>query len=161
MYEYQVRPIGTIQNGKDGIFIKLFPEYVPGLEALDGFSHINVLWWFSNCDNPADRCIFQAERPYKNAPAVMGVFATRSPLRPNPIALTASEIIKIDADQGVIQLDYIDADNGTPVLDIKPYTPSLDRVETPRVPEWCRSWPNSIEASANFPWDQVFNFEAV
>lgn len=131
MNEYQVRPIGTIQNGKDGIFIKLFPEYVPGLEALDGFSHINVLWWFSNCDNPADRCIFQAEQPYKNAPAVMGVFATRSPLRPNPIALTASEIIKIDADQGVIQLDYIDADNGTPVLDIKPYTPSLDRVETP------------------------------
>lgn len=48
MNEYQVRPIGTIQNGKDGIFIKLFPEYVPGLEALDGFSHINVLWWFSN-----------------------------------------------------------------------------------------------------------------
>ena len=97
MNEYQARPIGTIQNGKDGIFIKLFPEYVPGLEALDGFSHINVLWWFSNCDNPADRCIFQAEQPYKNAPAVMGVFATRSPLRPNPIALTASEIIKIDA----------------------------------------------------------------
>ena len=116
MNEYQVRPIGTIQNGKDGIFIKLFPEYVPGLEALDGFSHINVLWWFSNCDNPADRCIFQAEQPYKNAPAVMGVFATRSPLRPNPIALTASEIIKIDADQGVIQLDYIDADNGTPLF---------------------------------------------
>lgn len=45
-----------------------------------------------------------------------------------------------------------------PVLDIKPYTPSLDRVETPNVPEWCSEWPKSTEESGNFDWESVFNF---
>ena len=54
----------------------------------------------------------------------MGVFATRSPLRPNPIALTAAEIIHTDQEKGLIRVTFLDADNGTPVLDIKPYTQS-------------------------------------
>ena len=64
----------------------------------------------------------------------MGVFATRSPARPNPIAMTASEVINIDFASGIIRVAFIDADEDTPVLDIKPYTPSFDRVE-PRMAE--------------------------
>ena len=88
----------------------------------------------------------------------MGVFATRSPVRPNPIALTASEIINIDFTNGMIRVTFIDANDNTPVLDIKPYTPSFDRVETPGVPAWCSEWPKSTEASGCFDWGQVFNF---
>ena len=55
-------------------------------------------------------------------------------------------------------LAYIDAENGTPVLDVKPYTPSLDRVERPDVPGWCAHWPKSAEASGDFDWEKVFNF---
>ena len=48
--------------------------------------------------------------------------------------------------------------DGTPVLDIKPYTPSLDSVETPGVPEWCSQWPKCTEDSWDFDWEAVFNF---
>lgn len=59
---------------------------------------------------------------------------------------------------GIIGLAYIDADNGTPVIDIKPYTPSLERVENPSLPEWCSNWPNNVEESGDFDWSTVFNF---
>ena len=62
----------------------------------------------------------QTEQPYKGAPAVMGIFATRSPQRPNPLALTASQVSGLDPEAGIIRLAFIDAEENTPVLDIKP-----------------------------------------
>ena len=47
MKTYELNPIGTIYNGESGTFLQLTPEFIPALQALDGFSHINVLWWFS------------------------------------------------------------------------------------------------------------------
>lgn len=156
--KYQVKTIGKVKNDGNDTFIQLEKEFIPGLCALEGFSHINVLWWFSGCDNEQDRNELQTQQPYKGAPEIMGVFATRSPFRPNPIALTTSEVLDIDFANGIIRIAFIDADDGTPVLDIKPYTPSLDRVENPGVPKWCGSWPKSTEESGNFDWSQVFNF---
>lgn len=158
MNHFEVFPIGKIQNNENGAFIKIEPKYIPAMAALEGFSHINVLWWFSDFDSKEARSTLQTPQPYKNAPATMGIFATRSPIRPNPIALTAVEVIDIDYQKGLIQIAYIDANDATPILDIKPYTPSLDRVETPSVPEWCCQWPRSIEQSASFPWENVFYF---
>ncbi|SHN88609.1 SAM-dependent methyltransferase [Desulfitobacterium chlororespirans] len=157
MQNFKVKPIGKISVNEDGMFIKLEQEYIPALQALNGFSHLNVLWWLSDFDNEEMRNILIAEQPYKKAPAIMGIFATRSPFRPNPIALTAVQIITIDYEDGVIQIGYIDANDNSPVLDIKPYTPSLDRVETPDVPEWCCHWPKSLEESGNFDWENEFN----
>lgn len=155
---YTVCSIGKICNNENGTFIHVDKKYIPALQALEGFSHINVLWWFSDCDNEHSRSILQTKQPYKDAPGTMGIFATRSPERPNPIALTASEIISIDQENGIIQVTFIDANDNTPILDIKPYTPSLDRVETPGVPAWCSKWPKSTEESGNYDWEQVFNF---
>ena len=155
---YQVKSIGKAMSDENGSFIRLEPEYIPGLQALEGFSHINVLWWFSDCDNEEDRHALQTRQPYQGAPEIMGVFATRSPARPNPIALTASEVIGIDFAHGIIRVAFLDANDGTPVLDIKPYTPSFDRVETPGVPAWCSGWPKSTEASGCFDWGQAFSF---
>lgn len=153
-----VHPIGSISVNEKGTFIKLAPAYAPALHALAGFSHLNVIWWFSDFDNEEARSVLEAERPYKTAPEKLGVFATRSPMRPNPLALTAVQIIEIDHINGTIQIAYIDAHDHTPVLDIKPYTPSLDRVESPEVPAWCRHWPKSLEESASFDWDSTFHF---
>lgn len=155
---YEVHSIGKISNTESGTFLELEPLYIPALQALDGFSHINVIWWFNGCDNKEARSILEAEQPYKTAPKKMGIFATRSPMRPNPIALTAAEVISIDYQKGIIQIAYIDANDGTPILDLKPYTPSLDRIETPGVPEWCCHWPKSLEQSACFEWEKEFNF---
>lgn len=158
MNNYQVYPIGKIQNNEEGSCIIIEPAYIPALQALEGFSHLNVLWWFSDFDSEEFRTTLQAPQPYKNAPETMGIFATRSPIRPNPIALSTSGIISIDYENGVIRIDYTDANDGTPVLDLKPYTPSMDRVETPGVPSWCSQWPMSIETSGDFDWGDVFNF---
>lgn len=158
MQHYQVNPIGSIHINEEGMFLKLEPKYIPALQALDGFSHLSIIWWFSELDSEDTRAVLETPQPYKNAPEIMGIFATRSPVRPNPIALTAAQVIHIDYQQGLIHLAYIDANDGSPVLDIKPYTPSLDRVETPGVPEWCRHWPASVEQSGNFDWEHEFNF---
>lgn len=84
------------------------------------------------------------------------MFSTRTPQRPNPIALTIVQIIDIDLDKGILIISWIDANNGSPVIDLKPYTPSLDRVENPVTPSYLSHWPKSLEASSNFDWSKVF-----
>ncbi len=60
------------------------------------------------------------------------MFAARSPERPNPIAVSNAAIAYVDEEKGVVGLYWIDALDGTPVLDLKPYTPGIDRIERPR-----------------------------
>lgn len=158
MTTYEVNSIGKFCNNEDGTFIILEPEYIPALKALDGFSHLNIIWWFSDFDSDEARSILEVEQPYKKAPEIMGIFATRSPVRPNPLALTAVEVLHIDYQKGIISIAYTDANDNTPVLDIKPYTPSVDRIVNPTVPEWCCHWPKSLEQSADFAWEEEFNF---
>lgn len=152
-----VKPIGKILWDDDGMRIVLDKIYIPSLVGLNGFSHLQVLWWFSECDNEKDRQNLTVQTPYKHAPERLGTFATRSPMRPNPIALDCVQITYMDHETGVIGLTYIEAFDGTPVLDIKPYTPSLDRVENPAVPAWCTHWPKCYEASGDFDWEDEIN----
>ncbi|MPN50590.1 hypothetical protein SDC9_198221 [bioreactor metagenome] len=153
-----MKKIGTIKADEAGMRLELEKSYAPALAGIDGFSHINVLWWFSESDGIRAGNRLTERSPYKNSPSVMGVFATRSPKRPNPLALSCAEVTYVDRAQSIIGLAYIDAYDGTPVLDIKPYTPSLDRVENPSVPSWCAHWPKSFEESGNFDWESEFNF---
>ena len=158
MTNFQVHPIGSIKQSEEGSFIKTDPQYIPALQALNGFGHLSVIWWFSDFDNEEAQNVLEMPQPYKNAPDVMGIFATRSPIRPNPIALSTAEVLDIDYKNGIIRVGYIDANDGSPVLDLKPYTPSIDRVEAPVVPDWCANCPMSLETSGDFNWEDVFNF---
>lgn len=119
---------------------------------------MNVYWWFSENDNEEARNVLETPAPYKNSPEVMGTFATRSPFRPNPLAVSIVRILSIDLEEGIIKIDYTDAFDKSPVLDIKPYTPSIDRIENPKVPDWCSHWPGSVESSGDFDWEGEFNF---
>ncbi len=96
-------------------------------------------------------------KPYKKGPENVGIFATRSPIRPNPILLSTIEVSNIDFLQGHIYTPYIDAENGSIVLDIKPYNMS-ERVKNCTVPDWCKHWPQWYEDSALFDWNNEFNF---
>ena len=153
---FQLSPIGHIQAGENGYSLIVDPAFVPGLQGLDGFSHINVFWWCHFLDDVVLRTTVEMEQPYKTAPAKLGVFATRSPVRPNPIALSTVAVTGIDQAAGVIHVAYIDAEDGTPLLDIKPYHPSADRVRDATVPGWCSHWPKWLEESAAFNWDAEF-----
>jgi tRNA-Thr(GGU) m(6)t(6)A37 methyltransferase TsaA len=158
MNKFILRPIGIITS-KEGLqTIQLNKTFLPALNSLEGFGHLNVIWWFDGCDNETNRGTLTEESPYKNSPPVMGAFATCSPSRPNPIALSTAEILSINMEEGVITLSYIDAQDNSPVLDLKPYTPSLDRVEHLMVPDWCSHWSKNVETSGNFPWEEQFNF---
>ena len=158
MQKFQVKPIGRIRVNKEGMSVLVDKDCVQALKALDGFTHLNILWWFSDFDTEDMRKILEVPKPYKKSPDAMGIFATRSPVRPNPIALSTVQVIHIDYEKGIIQVPYIDANDDSPVLDIKPYTPSLDRIEKPGVPDWCKHWPLSVEQSGSFNWENEFNF---
>jgi len=138
--------------------IVLERQYTDGLKGLEGFSHLQIIWWFNGCDNAEDRSVLTVEKPYTKGPDTLGTFATRSPERPNPIAVSTCEVKRIDREKGIIELCYFDAFTGTPILDIKPYTPSVDKVEKPSVPVWCAHWPKSYETSEDFNWEKEFNF---
>lgn len=158
MNEMKIYPIGKIVNKEGNICIRLDQRYAAGLTGLKGYSHVQVLWWADGCDNDRDRNTLVEEKPYKHGPDKIGIFALRSPERPNPIAVSSTDIAYIDEENGIIGLYYIDAFDGTEVIDIKPYTPSLDRIENPEIPTWCSHWPKSYEESGSFDWESEFNF---
>ncbi|MBN2006023.1 MAG: tRNA (N6-threonylcarbamoyladenosine(37)-N6)-methyltransferase TrmO [Anaerolineae bacterium] len=151
---FTVNTIGYIHAGENGFSLEIAPEYRAALTEIQQFRHLQVLWWCHLYDE--HREILECDQPYQKAPAKMGIFATRSPLRPNPIALTTVEVLSVDAAQGVIYLTGIDAEDGTPILDIKPYYPCEDRVRDVTMPTWCADWPAWLEDSATFDWSAVF-----
>ena len=154
----ELKCIGVVKYTEKSIVIKIGVPYIKGLKSLEGFGHINVLWWFSECDDLESRSVLELEQPYRNAPEKVGVFASRSPERPNPIALTVSQVLGINYQSGEIHVAFIDAADGSPVLDIKPYIPSFDWIANPRVPQWQSGWPMSSEESGYFDWNRIFNF---
>jgi tRNA (adenine37-N6)-methyltransferase len=111
-------PMGLgAKHETDGV-LKILPEFEAGLIDIEGFSHLIVLWEFDRSDG-----LFKllAKPPSDSRPH--GVFATRSPFRPNPIALTTVELLRREgADLHVRGVDMLD---GTPILDIKPYLSSI------------------------------------
>ena len=152
-----INPIGFIRS-KEGTFsIELAEKYIPALTNISGFSHLQIIWWGHLYANTKQREILISDKPYKKGPAKIGIFATRSPIRPNPVLITNIYVHKIDLEKGVIYTPYIDAEDGTPVIDIKPYHKS-DRVKTCSVPNWCKHWPEWNEDAAMFDWENEFNF---
>jgi tRNA-Thr(GGU) m(6)t(6)A37 methyltransferase TsaA len=100
----------------DGI-LKILPQFAEGLQDIEGFSHLMVLWEFDRSGNFE----LTATPPSDNRPH--GVFATRSPFRPNPIGLTTVELRRRDGPN--LHVWGVDMLDGTPILDIKPYLSSV------------------------------------
>jgi tRNA-Thr(GGU) m(6)t(6)A37 methyltransferase TsaA len=130
-----VRPIGTLAtpfrtraecplNGRQPdpaplCHATVCPEFQAGLSSLDGFSHLILLYWLHLM--PAARLVFVP--PFDGSPR--GVFATRSPTRPNPIGLSVVAFEGFAA-PNCLRVRYLDCIDGTPLLDIKPYLPTTD-----------------------------------
>ena len=107
--------------------IEIFSEFQSGLTDLDGFSHLILIYYFHRAKNPT-----LMVKPFMDD-VEHGVFATRSPARPNPIGFS---IVKLDQIQGNrLLVQGLDIINKTPLLDIKPYVPGFDHVDAKRI-EW-------------------------
>lgn len=137
---YQITPVGHVRREEGQTFLDILPEFVPALKELADFSHVQVIWWFNAFDDAASRQTTRFDRMPFEAP-VLGVFACRAPMRPNPIGLTTARVLHVDQDAGRVEIADIDAYDGTPVLDLKAYMPSCDRVRSVRVPDWAAGWP--------------------
>ena len=133
---YSLIPIGHIEKNQSEIAIVIKDAYWDATRHLDQFSHAIILWWIDGRDNPSDRAVVLVSPPVKKGNEPSGVFACRSPLRPNPIGHTIVKIESLDQEKKRIIIDHMDAKTDSPVIDIKPYLPSSDRVENAVVPAW-------------------------
>jgi len=137
---FKITAVGYIRRKKDQTFIEIQPQFKPALKELETFSHVQILWWFNEFDDGKSRETTQFDKMPFEAPP-LGVFACRSPMRPNPIGLTTAKIISVDHEKGWVRIADMDAYDGTPILDLKAYMPSCDRVKNPKVPKWMEEWP--------------------
>ncbi len=131
---FVLRPIGHVERTDDHTRIVLDKKHRPGLLGLDGYSHLYMFWWFDRNDTPERRSVLQVRPMGDRENPVTGVFATRSPMRPNLIALTLCKIVSVK--ENVIEIESTDAFDGTPVLDIKPFIPGYDTADQAHVPDW-------------------------
>ena len=111
---------GRLSNNE--ILLEIFPNFSPALKGIDHYSHLIVLYW----GELANREVLQSLTPH-NIKQPVGVFSSRSPNRPNPIAICVASLIRQEGNQLVVR--WVDALDGSPLLDIKPYSPALDSVE--------------------------------
>ena len=108
--------------------LELDPPFRSGLAGLEGYSHIIVLYWM----HTARRDLIVQSPAHLKAPR--GTFALRSPVRPNPIALSVVRLLEFDIGSGHVDIDAIDCIDGTPLIDIKPYLPGVDAMASAVVP---------------------------
>ena len=132
--EYKILPIGFIQKEKKKVWIEIDEKYTDALLGLDGFSHINVFYWFHQNDTLENRKVLQVHPRRDRKNPLTGVFATHSPRRPNLIACSLCKILSIQ--ENTIFIDDIDALAGSPVIDIKCYIPSTRSFSDLRLPDW-------------------------
>ena len=134
---FKLYPVGKVQKQHGITRLQIFERYRDALKGLDGFSHVLVLYWFDRNDTPKKRSILQVHPRGSKKNPLTGVFACRSPVRPNLIALSLCKVLSIKSE--IITVDKIDAFDGSPILDIKPYIPSIDnKTNGIRVLDWLK-----------------------
>jgi len=143
-----VRPIGVVRNGvkqprMDGWAtvrsdIILRDELTDALDGIEGYSHVIVVFAFDRVPESEQR-----QRVHPRGDLSLpeeGVLATRSQLRPNPLGVSVVRLLR--RRRNIIRVEALDAIDGTPVLDIKPYFPNYDAVPDAGIPDWARQLAN-------------------
>ena len=141
--EIKLKPIGTVRSeikervkgraAQATATIEIDPALTEALDNLDEFSHIIVIYWLHKSRRPAPLKVYPGRHAH---PYPVGVFASRSPDRPNPIGKSTVRLLKREGN--ILMVEGLDAIDGTPVLDIKPYIPGLDSAENAVAPPWTK-----------------------
>jgi tRNA-Thr(GGU) m(6)t(6)A37 methyltransferase TsaA len=120
------------QESKDVVSeIVVDRDLTEALDNLDEFSHIIVIYWMHRHHGPAPKKVRPMGNPERSP---TGVFATRSPSRPNPVGKATVRLLQRRGN--ILKVKGLDAIDGTPIIDIKPYIPGYDSVRKARVPSW-------------------------
>lgn len=139
---FKLKPIAMVKNDiaqlgyhdtKEVVSDIIFDnQYEEALDSLEKFSHAVILFWFHK-STPWDNSVSKVHPRKRQDLPLVGVFSSRSPVRPNPIGMTVVKLLKREGN--VLQVMGLDAIDGTPVLDIKPHFPSEIEAEI-KVPDW-------------------------
>ena len=140
--DVRLRAIGVVRNGVADRFchdwqgveseLALEPELEPALEGIEGFSHVQVVLYFHQV-RPEEVVLQRRPRDRQDFPLV-GIFATRSQFRPSPVGISVARLLGREGHR--LKVADLDAVDGTPIIDIKPYFPPPEPPETVRVPPW-------------------------
>jgi tRNA-Thr(GGU) m(6)t(6)A37 methyltransferase TsaA len=137
----EVKIVGRVRVAGEVSEIEIFPEFCAGLKGINGFSHLIVLYWFHRRDNEEQRqTLSVVPKKHPSAPEV-GVFACRSPSRPNPIGLCVVQLLQVE--NCILKVQGLDAWEESPIIDIKPYLPRADSVPDAITPEWTKKGPRT------------------
>ncbi|WP_297092591.1 tRNA (N6-threonylcarbamoyladenosine(37)-N6)-methyltransferase TrmO [Thermococcus sp.] len=129
---FKLVPVGYVRKNGETL-IEILPEFREAMDGLAEGDWIKLILWFHASDRPERRSILKVH-PYNNPEnPLRGVFATRSPVRPNPLAIYAVRINRIEGNR--LYIDWIDAMDGTPVVDIKILVERLDCPGETQIPE--------------------------
>jgi tRNA-Thr(GGU) m(6)t(6)A37 methyltransferase TsaA len=120
--------------------VEVFPDFVDGLQDLEGFERVWLIYWLHRAPAGALRVI-----PFRDT-IERGVFATRAPSRPNTIGLSCVRVLSVAGN--VVTIGGVDILDGTPLLDIKPYVPKFDAFPDSRA-GWCDQSPASARTHAD------------
>ena len=131
---FQIFPVGAVSKKEGATRIEIFEPYSDALLGLEGFSHILVFFWFHENDTADRRKTLRVHPRKEKKIPLTGVFGTHSPLRPNLIGITICKIKSIRNRR--IEIEDIDAFDGTPVIDIKCYIPGSVAESDIRLPAW-------------------------
>jgi tRNA (adenine37-N6)-methyltransferase len=139
--DISLKPIGVVHSPlKDrerrdaaGVMAEIVidPALAEGLDNLDEFSHAIIIFYMHKSHQPAP---LKVRPKYRSEPTPVGVFASRSPDRPNAVGKTVVKIL--ERHENVLKVQGLDAIDGTPVIDIKPYIPDIDSAPGATIPPW-------------------------
>jgi tRNA-Thr(GGU) m(6)t(6)A37 methyltransferase TsaA len=134
--------IGIVEEIEEDISrIRIFPEYREGLKGLESFSHLIVLFWCHLRDDCENRTVMRVTPKRHPGAPEMGVFATRSPSRPNPVGLCVVKLIEVD--DSTLFVKDLDAFKDSPIIDLKPYLPRAESIGDAITPEWIQRGPKT------------------
>lgn len=135
-----IKPLGVAKNNIDKPMLPGWKDVVTeividkkfekGLDGIEDYSHVIVVYWMGQ----EKECHLKHHPQNRSDVPYVGIFACRCPQRPNPIAI--STVKMLGRKENMITVSGLDILNGTPILDIKPYTPAYDFVKTSKVPKW-------------------------
>ena len=141
MSDILLKPIGIVETEASGDEVRnknsiskiiLNNDLEQALDGVESFSHLFILYWLHEISRKPEERLKTRPRGRNDMP-LLGIFATRTPYRPNPVGLTLVELLKVNG--CILTVRGLDAFDGTPILDIKPYD-KWDVPENSRMPEW-------------------------
>jgi tRNA-Thr(GGU) m(6)t(6)A37 methyltransferase TsaA len=111
--------IGVVENVEGDLStILIYPQYRPGLDGLDTYKRLYIIYWMHKGDNPERRATLRVVPRRHGVTEERGVFSTHSPHRPNPLGLTTVELVESKGERLIVR--GLDAFEGSPIVDIKP-----------------------------------------